>query len=146
MTPCTVSLRLMGVVLLWHATGTAQPQPAGVLRFGDEPARCGSAQTMIAHIPDLAMMRPGWIILNPALFTLPQPIQHFWYAHECAHHLLGSDELAADCWAARAGKRLGWLGQRDLDWLEENFRDNPGDAAHPPGPIRAANIRACYAG
>ncbi|WHO40662.1 hypothetical protein PMI04_008765 [Sphingobium sp. AP49] len=143
--PITVALALA----LGTPSAPAQPPaaaifPAGQLWLADLPARCGSVQTLVANISDIAEAMPGWIILNPRILTMPGPIQHFWYAHECGHHLLGPDEQRADCWAIRTGRDQGWFQPADFAWMDQHMRHYPGDATHLPGPQRVAHLRACY--
>ncbi|MFC3195870.1 hypothetical protein ACFODZ_16570 [Marinicella sediminis] len=105
---------------------------------------CGNVVTVIDNIDDIAMARPGYIILNPMFFNLSAPLQHFIYAHECAHHLLGSDEYSADCWAMKTGRDQGWLPPFAATQVGQAFLNSPGDWTHAPGPIRVQQMQACY--
>jgi hypothetical protein len=59
------------------------------------------------------------IHMNPhVLLQMPGALQLFWYGHECAHHVLGASEAAADCWSVRTGRDQGWLTSSDLDTME----------------------------
>jgi hypothetical protein len=76
----------------------------------------------------------------------------FIFEHECGHCKLGhiyhqvstkktnSQELAADCYAAKQMKVLGI----DLRSVEKDVVLLPRDPDHPAGPVRAANIEKCY--
>ncbi|HEX7853027.1 MAG TPA: hypothetical protein VF503_04960 [Sphingobium sp.] len=119
--------------------------PAGSLTLAGTPVRCGVARTVVAPIGDIAMTYPGAIVLNPRLFSMPPAIQHFWYAHECAHQLFGYDEQNADCWAIQTGKRMGWFRMEDFQWMNRELQYLPGDADHLPGPERLAGLKSCYA-
>lgn len=119
--------------------------PPGTMVLAGSPVQCGNAQTVVAPIDDIAMAYPGTILLDPDLFAMPDAIQHFWYAHECAHQLFGYDEVAADCWAIQTGKQWGWFASYDFEWMDRNFIYLRGSAKHPPGPKRLANLKGCYA-
>lgn len=123
----------------------AKAIPAGELVLAGTPVRCGAARTVVTALGEVAMTYPGYILLDPTLFAMPHGIQHFWYAHECAHQLFGFGELKADCWAIQTGKRLGWFGIGDLEWLEANAIRMRTDAGHPPAAVRLANLERCYA-
>ncbi|SNS42895.1 hypothetical protein SAMN06295955_101728 [Sphingopyxis indica] len=124
---------------------SAKTIPAGELVLAGTPVRCGAARTVVTGLGEVAMTYPGYILLDPTLFSMPPAIQHFWYAHECAHQLFGYGELAADCWAIQTGKRLGWFGIGDLEWLEANAIRMRSDAEHPQAAVRLANLENCYA-
>ena len=109
------------------------------------PMSCNGVPTVVQHIPDLAMARPGWIILSPGFFNQHPAVQRFVYAHECAHHVLGSNESAADCWAMRLGRDQGWLSRRDAQTVANALRQTPGSWTHPWGPVRAQQALGCYA-
>ncbi|MGE0677209.1 hypothetical protein [Pseudolabrys sp.] len=88
---------------------------------------------------------PPRIILDPMIVgSLPPKVQLFFYAHECGHHMVGMNENAADCWAAKVGKAQGWFSPSDMQYLVQIFQWNPGDWTHAPGPVRLQNIWACY--
>jgi hypothetical protein len=117
---------------------------AGALSLGGTYPTCGWVPTTLADIPDIAQSTPGMIHLNPHILRLPQPLQLFWYAHECAHQLYGISEGQADCWAARRGRDQGWFREEDFAVIEWALEDNRGDAHHEPGPQRIALIRRCF--
>jgi hypothetical protein len=117
-----------------------QPWIAGM------PVQCMGIPTVVTPIPDIAMARPGVIMLNPQIFNLPAPLQLFIYAHECAHHIVGANESASDCWAAQMGRQQGWFRREDLVQIRQMFGGSPGDWTHAPGPQRVAHIVACYDG
>lgn len=71
-------------------------------------------------------------------------LQLWWLAHECAHHVIGPDETAADCWSIRQGRDEGWFPPEMFYWMEQMFADNRGDSEHPPGPQRVRDMQRCY--
>ncbi len=130
--------------LLSGPVHSQQVVPAGQLRLAGVPVNCGGVPTAIQPIGDIAMARPGWIILNPSLFSMPPVLQLFIYAHECGHHVVGANESAADCWAIRLGRNQGWFRPRDFNWLIGYFGGNPGDWTHAPGHERVRRMSACF--
>lgn len=129
----------------------SQTFPPGQFALGGMPVSCGAVWTVVAPIPDWAMARPAMggnpatIFMNPMfLAQAPLPVQVFTYAHECGHHVVGLNEDAADCWAARVGRQQGWLSPQDMQYLVQAFAWNPGDWSHAPGSVRLQNIWNCY--
>ena len=53
-------------------------------------------------------------------------------------------EVAADCWAIRTGRNQGWFPPQAFQALMQMFQNNPGDMAHPNGPVRVQNMWYCY--
>ena len=113
--------------------------------IGGVPVSCRGAVTIVAPIDDIARAVPGQIILNPMLFQLPPVVQVFVYAHECAHQIVGSNEMAADCWAIKLGRNQGWLPAAAIGVIQQYFGNSPGDWTHEPGPTRIARMQSCYA-
>jgi hypothetical protein len=75
---------------------------------------------------------------------LPTPLKLYWVAHECGHYQVGNSEVAADCWAIRTGRNQGWFPPQAFQALMQMFQNNPGDMAHPSGPVRVQNMWYCY--
>jgi hypothetical protein len=73
-------------------------------------------------------------------------VRLFVYHHECGHHHVGGDEVAADCWAARQGATQGWLGPAGIEQICRSFGDRPATFTHPSGASRCASLRRCFAG
>jgi hypothetical protein len=73
-------------------------------------------------------------------------VQRFVFAHECGHHHVGSNELAADCWAARQGRREGWLRWGDLATVCASWAHAPAGSTHPSAALRCANLNRCFNG
>lgn len=110
--------------------------------------RCGQTPIVMDNeIPSEGLSVPGEALyLNPFLLKrLPTTVRLFIFKHECAHETTGPDELGADCIAAKAGAREGWLKVGDIDAVCRSFA-GPATATHPSGKTRCANIRRCYAG
>ncbi|MCA8906361.1 MAG: hypothetical protein KDA64_00405 [Rhodospirillaceae bacterium] len=91
------------------------------------------------------------IVLNPMVLQRFAPlVQIWWQAHECGHHALSptmNSEVAADCFATRALRDLGYIRSwADLEELMRELSTIPGNAftGHLPGPMRAAQVRDCY--
>jgi len=131
-------------LLFPHAT-LAQPiYPPGTLMLSGYRATCGLVRTQVLEIADISQAWNGLIILSPRVFTLPKSQQLFWYTHECAHHIFGSNEAVADCWSVEQGRVQGWLDRAEFEALEAKIHRLPGDASHARGPERAAYLRSCY--
>lgn len=96
-----------------------------------------------------------YILMDPEIMrTLPVKLQVFFYAHECAHHVLGHwfhptvhSEREADCWAVRKYRDNGYLTRQDVKdfapWLAKSRGTRFG---HLPGPQRADFLLACFDG
>ena len=110
------------------------------------------------NIPDIAMAkiladgRPA-IIYNPSVLPwVSAQTRIFFYAHECAHHVLGhtlgalthNAEQKADCWAIRMLSDNQLVNDTDISAIQLDItRFGRGDWQHVPGPIRAINLRSC---
>jgi hypothetical protein len=66
------------------------------------------------------------------------------YAHECGHHLYGSDENTADAFATKLGRDQGWLSPWDINQICQGLWLSPGDWTHLPGPARCQMIIYYY--
>lgn len=115
-------------------------------------------------IPDSAMSFPGGIIaINPQRMNATPDAVFFVLMHEAGHHVLGHTsqagvvatmqqpwllpnmELGADRWAVVQLAQAGVHPDRILLAALEIFGNNPGDATHPPGTVRMANVRSALA-
>jgi hypothetical protein len=111
-----------------------------------------------ANIPDIAMARiladgrPAILYNLYVLSWVSAPTRLFFYAHECAHHVLGhltaalgSDaEHKADCWAIRTLQDSQLVDDTDISAIQLDIaRFGRGDWAHLPGPARAIDLREC---
>lgn len=95
------------------------------------------------------------IIYNPqALSWLSPPTRLFFYAHECAHHVLGHavrnipfmQEQEADCWAVQQIVSKGLLSNEDVNTVQGDIaKFGKADWTHLPGSVRAINLRTCLA-
>jgi hypothetical protein len=124
-----------------------QIMDAGEFDPGTGPLRCGRVPVVLdPGFEDYAAAFFGFLIVNPERFLhLPPVVQRFAFAHECGHQFVGYSEIAADCHAARLGRREGWLGPVELEEVCNFFLASKGSPFHLPGPQRCAAIRACYA-
>ncbi len=127
-------------------SASAQVYPPGRFSIDGIPVVCGNVPTVVTtNIPDAGMFNGQAILLNPAVLgRLPTVLKLYIYAHECGHAVVGSDEVAADCWAIRVGRDQGWFPPQAFGYLVEFFRNNPGSMRHPPGPVRVQNMMQCY--
>lgn len=86
-----------------------------------------------------------YILLGPGFFnSVPPKVGQFWFLHECAHHVVGGNEAAADCFAIRDMKKLGLITHpSQAQTLLMQVSQMPGSNVHLPGPQRAQNIYNC---
>lgn len=138
-------------------------QPGSATEIGGIPMRCqdfrGKEVTTI-KIDELGDVGRAWVIntvpyimLDPQLLQpLPYKLQNFFYAHECAHHVLGhwynpssESEKEADCWAIRYGRDTGLFRRQEIadfaPWLARSAGSRFG---HLPGPLRAQYLLDCF--
>jgi hypothetical protein len=139
------------LLLLFQSPSKAQTFPPGAFQIGGTPVGCGAVWTFIGPgAGDMARAvpampnQPATIWLDPMFLQLPLPVQFFVYGHECAHHVIGLNENAADCWSAKLGRQQGWFTLQTMYFLTQAFAWNPGDWTHAPGPVRLQQIFACY--
>ena len=148
---------LVGLVM-FSATGQAQTI-AGWPVYCKDARRYPVALESAPQLNDVGMARikrngAPVIFLNPRILErLPPAVQLFWYAHECAHHVLGHmlgvpkvrNEMDADCWAIRIGRNQGWFRRQDLRNMYHYFINNPGSPwGHLPGPQRLQHFANCF--
>lgn len=143
--------RITGLVASLLAAALSAPVQAQVYGPGQFaidgiPVVCGGMPTLVtSNIPDAAMNNGQAILMNPmALGRLPTVLKLYVYAHECGHSVVGTSEVAADCWAIRTGRDQGWFPPQAFQLLMAFFQNNPGSLRHPPGPQRVQNMMACY--
>jgi hypothetical protein len=122
-------------------------QKDGTLLIAGRALRCGSNRNVLdRHLPNLGLAAPGVLVFNPRqLSRWPDTVRLFVYHHECGHHHVGGDELAADCWAVKAGVREGWLDRRGLQHVCRSFGGGPATSTHPSGARRCASLDRCFA-
>jgi hypothetical protein len=116
----------------------------GTLRLPGYRASCGSVDTMIQLIDDIASAYKGRIILHPRVLDLPRAQQLFWYTHECAHQIFGPGEAAADCWAVQQGNIQSWLTRDELSMLSGTMRPYRADETRSNGATRVVAIDTCF--
>ena len=93
------------------------------------------------------------IVYNPgSLSWLAAATRLFFYAHECAHHVLGhgvsghplSKEQEADCWGIKELVNRDAISGSDLTEIQNDIaRFARADWTHLAGPQRAINLSAC---
>jgi hypothetical protein len=86
------------------------------------------------------------IFLNPDLMQRQSgAVRLFIFKHECAHKVVGGDELAADCAAAKSGAREKWLTPAGVESVCRALSGEPASGRYASGSYRCSNIRKCYA-
>jgi hypothetical protein len=122
-------------------------QKDGTLLIAGRALRCGTNRNVLdRHLPNLGLAAPGVVVFNPRhLSRWPDTVRLFVYHHECGHHHVGGDELAADCWAVKAGVREGWLDRDGLRHVCRSFGGGPATSTHPSGARRCASLDRCFA-
>jgi len=113
------------------------------------------------HIQDVAIATRSptgdpIILYNVIVLSwLQPPTRLFFYAHECAHHVLRhvvaspslTAEREADCWAIRALKKRGDVDAVAIGTIQADIsRAGRGDWSHLPGPMRAVDLGRCLQG
>jgi hypothetical protein len=132
--------------------------------IAQQPKPCVTAQGyQIPYIADYTLNNVGIatkdangypvILMNPnVLQNFPPLAQEFWFAHECAHHVLlpyQNNETNADCYAVRALRYLRLL--QNPNAVQQFFssilglQGNPW-SGHLPGPQRVQAMRICLNG
>jgi hypothetical protein len=138
---------ILAISVLGIADGKAQQFPPGTFSVDGIPIVCGN-NTFILNpaLPDVGMNHGnGFISLNPTtLSQLPTVLKLYWVGHECGHSFVGPNEVAADCWAVKTGKAQNWFPPQAFAGLMAMFQNNPGDMAHPAGPVRVQMMWQCY--
>jgi hypothetical protein len=113
----TLSFLLLVAGTLVATVAAAQAQileKDGSVQIAGHLMRCSETPVVLeSNLPTEGMFIPGEAIyLNPQLMQHhPGSVRMFVFKHECAHKLVGGNELAADCSAAQAGAREHWLTQ-----------------------------------
>jgi hypothetical protein len=93
------------------------------------------------------------IVYNSLVVASASPSTRvFFYAHECAHHVLGhalqglrlGQEQQADCWSIRMLVSMRIFEDAQISEVESDLaRFGKADWTHLPGPQRAINLRRC---
>lgn len=141
----------------------AQPRFGSTTEIGGISMRCqdfrGRDVTTI-KVDELGDVGRAWVIntmpfivLDPQLLrVLPYKLQNFFFAHECAHHVLGhwynpspENEKEADCWAIRYGRDTGLFTRQEVANFAPWLADSKGSRfGHLPGPLRARHLLDCF--
>jgi hypothetical protein len=121
-------------------------QRDGTVRIAGRTLRCGNMRNVLdPRLPNLGLAAPGVVVFNPRqLSRWPDTVRLFVFHHECGHHHVGGDELAADCWAVREGVRDGWLSRESLGQVCRSFGNGPATSTHPAGARRCASLDRCF--
>ena len=144
---------LVFLVVSVPAAGDYQIVIAGV------PVHCGNYMGQPVNflfdptLPDvgraiLVPMAPEpTIILNPQVLSQFSPeMQLFWYGHECAHHVVGANEMAADCFSIQVLRNMGVFNAATIPVLQSQILGASGSMwGHLPGPVRANHFANCFA-
>jgi hypothetical protein len=127
------------------AQGIAKKRDGTVLIAG-RSLRCGDKRNVLdPRLPNLGLAAPGVLVFNPRqLNRWPDTVRLFVFHHECGHHRVGGDELAADCWAVKEGVRGGWLAREGLGQICRSFGNGPATSTHPAGARRCASLNRCF--
>ena len=122
-------------------------QRDGTLLIAGRSLRCGATRNVLdPRLPNLGLAAPGVVVFNPRqLSRWPDTVRLFVFHHECGHHHVGGNELAADCWAVKEGVRQGWLDRGGLAQVCRSFGDGPATPTHPSGTRRCASLDRCFA-
>ncbi|MFA0690597.1 hypothetical protein [Vibrio splendidus] len=142
--------------MFWSMQVFAIEGPLSYVHVGGVPMYCTAANNQPVQLyidPNvnqyigLANTSNGvpYILLGPGFFnSVPPKVGQFWFLHECAHHVVGGNEAAADCYAIRDMKKLGLLTHpSQAQTLLKQVSQMPGSNVHLPGPQRAQNIYYC---
>ena len=127
------------------AEGIAKKRDGTVLIAG-RSLRCGDKRNVLdPRLPNLGLAAPGVLVFNPRqLNRWPDTVRLFVFHHECGHHHVGGNELAADCWAVKAGVREGWLSRDGLGQVCRSFGNGPATSTHPAGARRCVSLDRCF--
>jgi hypothetical protein len=121
-------------------------QRDGTLAIAGRSLRCGALRNVLdPRLPNLGLAAPGVVVFNPRLLDRwSDTVRLFVYHHECGHHHVGGNELAADCWAVKQGVRDGWLTRDGLGQVCRSFGSGPATPTHPSGARRCASLDRCF--
>jgi hypothetical protein len=122
-------------------------QRDGTVLIAGRSLRCGNMRNVLdPGLPNLGLAAPGVVVFNPRqLSRWPDTVRLFVFHHECGHHHVGGNELAADCWAVKAGVRDGWLNREGVGQVCRSFGNGPATSTHPSGAKRCASLDRCFA-
>ena len=118
------------------------------IKIAGHSMTCGSTPVFSDYsLPMEGQFVPGrGIYINQELMQhQPAAVRMFVFKHECAHKVVGGNELAADCAAAQSGAHEKWLTPAGVDTVCQALAGEPAGGRYPSGVARCANIRKCYA-
>lgn len=141
-----VMLTALVTIFCSREVSAQQVIPPGQMMIGPFPVVCWNWPTiLVAQLQDIAINNGQAIILNwPQFQMLPLELQLYIYGHECAHFLVGPDEIAADRWSVCTGKQQGWFPPAAFQTLMVYFQNNPGSIRHPAGRVRVQLMMQAY--
>lgn len=118
----------------------------GELKIDGHRMTCGKRPTVIDRkFESWGGAYPGFLILNTdRIKGLPTPVKLFVFAHECGHQFIGRDEVEADCFGVKRGRRYHWLNEEGLAQVCDFISKLKGDGNHASGVERCKNMRRCY--
>ena len=121
-------------------------QRDGTILIAGRSLRCGDMRNVLdSRLPNLGLAAPGVVVFNPRqLSRWSDAVRLFVFHHECGHHHVGGNELAADCWAVKEGVREGWLNRDGLGQVCRSFGNGPATSTHPSGAKRCASLDRCF--
>lgn len=153
----------VAVLLLLMLPAAPSNAASSVFRVAGEPMSCTDFRgrsVMALEVSKLGDVGRAWVVntvpyilMDPeVLRTLPKPLQIFFYAHECAHHVLGhwynptgESEKDADCWAVEFGRDRGIFTRQVISDFSPWLRKSKGSAfGHLPGKLRVQHMLACF--
>jgi hypothetical protein len=152
--PSEASSKLIGVAINSWTLHSPLGDPFRPI-IGGAPLSCTGPNGPVATILDPSLSdvgraiphnRPPMIVLNPLVLQQLSPLmQIFWFGHECAHHLAGSNEMQADCMSIKMMRNQGFLGRHQIPELQAQIVNTPGSIwGHLPGPMRAGHFANCF--
>ncbi len=147
---------LMLVLLFVSSFSNALEGPYESIYIGGVSMHCTTAQNQRAAIyidPSVndyigIAYNNGFpnIHLGPGFFnSVPGVVGQFWFLHECAHHVVGSNEANADCFAIRNMRNLGLMNNHNqVSALISQMHHLQGSYTRLPGPQRVLNVLNCF--
>lgn len=162
-------VRLLTVLVLstalWLPSVTWTTAASPAFHVAGRPMSCTDFRgrsVMALNVSNLGDVGRAWVVntvpyilVDPEVMrTLPRPLQIFFYAHECAHHVLGhwynpsqNSEKEADCWAINYGREEGIFARQTVVDFGPWLAKTKGSAwGHLPGRQRVLHMLACFDG
>jgi hypothetical protein len=151
--PTLAGLLAGSLLLLVSQAGSAAPRMNCVAANGARVVVVVDRQLDDVAVAMMANGKPIIAVNPPVLQRLRPQTQAFFYAHECAHHVLGhtlgtnhglAQEREADCWAMNALVTVGMFAAADVEVVQRDVaRFGKKDWAHIAGVERALQFDKC---